>query len=244
MSLASGESKSSGGKKPWLPLGWGVRLTVALLGAGVSFWMASRQNVHSLPALPTFQDRFWLVAPALLEGTAGLLFFFWTATVLQEHKPHPNGKHWTAAKWLLLATWVLTALPSLGQDYAKYLWPSCRLEPWVFRAVFPINLLLFMIFFSAGKCAGEDEQVRPRPAWWMSAWVYLAGAAFLLAFMLPFSSTMIIAVLAVPFLTLILMILVLATSQMRYLARSGQGLGAIAVRMRKGNAPPGREDGE
>jgi len=61
----------------------------------------------------------------------------------------------------------------------------------------------------------------------------------LLVFMLPFSLNMMIAVLAVPFLILVLGILAIATSQMRYLGRSGQGLGlgAIALRARKGRAP-------
>jgi VanZ family protein len=237
MSLASGESKSSCGKKSWLPLSWGVRFALALVGAHFSFWLASRQNVHSLPALPTFLERFWLVAPTLLEGTAGLLFLLWAGTLLQKFKSRPKRKSWTTAKCLLLAPWVLTTLFLLGEDYPKYLWPSYQPVPWMFKAMLPFNLLLFMIFFEAGKSASEDEQVKPRSEWWITAWAYLAGAAVLLVFILPFSLNMMIAVLAVPFLILVLGILAIATSQMRYLGRSGQGLGAIALRARKGQAP-------
>jgi hypothetical protein len=239
MSLATGVIKKNDSKKSWLPLSWGVRFTIAVAGCIASFWLASRQK---LDILPTFNERFGLVVPFFLEWMAGFLLLNWAVFLFQEHKAFSERKRSTTIKWLAFAAWILTAIPCLGADYAKYLWPSYHPQPWMFRAELSINLLFLFIFLSAGESAGGDEQVKPRPEWWIIAWIWLTGAIILLVMILPLSLNVIIALLAAPFLILILAILAITISGMRYLARSGQGLGAIAMRVQKGQQPLKKQD--
>jgi hypothetical protein len=242
MSLATGVSEKNDSKKSWLLLSWGVRFTIAIAGAAVFFWMASRYDAHKLPALPTFHERFWLVAPIVLEWTAGFLLSNWAVFLFRGFNAFSKRKRWTSTKMLAFAAWILTAIPCLGADYMKYLWPSYHPQPWMFRAEFSINFLLLVIFLSAGKNVGGDEQVKPRPEWWITAWIWLTGAIILLVMILPLSLNVIIALLLAPFMILILAVLVITTSGMRYLARSGQGLGAIAMRVQKGQPPLKKQD--
>jgi tetratricopeptide (TPR) repeat protein len=111
---------------------------IAAAGAAISFWMASRQDAHKLPALPTFNERFWLVAPTLFEGTAGILFGIWALLLIREVSARSEPrvissvtaaeaartKRWTTAKWGLFLVFILATVPSLGGNYLKYLWPS------------------------------------------------------------------------------------------------------------------------
>ena len=53
MSLASGESKSSGSKKSWWPQRLGVLFTIAVVAFATRFWLASGHDVHGLHQLPT-----------------------------------------------------------------------------------------------------------------------------------------------------------------------------------------------
>ena len=234
MSMATEESKNSYKRSSWLPLSWGIRVTIAVTGSVVFVWLAIRQKLHFLP---TFSERLGQIAPSVLERMAAVCFLIWAASLFREYAYRLERKHWTPAKWLLFVAWVLTAIPGLGDDYAKYLWPSYRPWPWIFRAEFSINFLMLVLFLSAGKSAGRDEHVKPRPEWWITAWIWLIAAAIQLVMILPVSSTVMTAVLVAPFLILILVILASATSQMRYLARSGLGLRNIAMSVRSGKSP-------
>jgi hypothetical protein len=138
MALASGESKS-GGRKPSEPrLSLDLRFLIAVAGASVSFWLASRQDAHKLPALPTFSERFWLIAPTLLEGVAGIAFLIWVVLLFREAKARSEPKlisgstageaatkkRWAAGKWAGFAVFLLATVLSFGNNYFKYLWPS------------------------------------------------------------------------------------------------------------------------
>jgi hypothetical protein len=138
MSLATGEGKKNGGKNSWLPLSWGTRFILAIAGCIASFWLASRHDVHKLPALPIFHDRLMQVAPVLLEGAVAILFLIWIGLLLREagERATPKiinsataaeaakKKRWTVLKTALFVIYVLATIPSFGGAYFKYLWPG------------------------------------------------------------------------------------------------------------------------
>ena len=150
MSLATGESKKNVSKKSWLPLSWGARFILAIAGCIASFWLASRQNAHNLPALPSFHDRLMLVAPTLIEGAVGILFLIWIGLLIREagERATPKiissataaetakKKRWTAVKTALFVVFILATVPTVGGVYFKYLWPGY--PEWISHAARPI----------------------------------------------------------------------------------------------------------
>jgi tetratricopeptide (TPR) repeat protein len=160
MALAAEESRKSDSKASRPRLSWGLRFIIAATGAAVSFWLASRQNVHNLPALPTFRDRLMQAAPTLLEGALGLFFLIWAGLLFREAEARSTPKlitsttaaeaakkkSWTAVKWVLFAAFILATIPSLGGNYFKYLWPGY--PDWISHAARPVfdMLALFGVF--------------------------------------------------------------------------------------------------
>lgn len=60
-------------------LGWGVRFTIALAGAVVSWWLSfSMLNNLYLPGVSTLGERLWQMAPLILGQLIALVFTFWT----------------------------------------------------------------------------------------------------------------------------------------------------------------------
>jgi Tfp pilus assembly protein PilF len=174
MSLASGESKKNNSKKSWLPLSWGVRFMIAVAGVAVSFWLASRQDVHHLPALPTFQERFWVVAPTLLAGAVGILFLIWIGLLFREagERSTPKiinsataaeaakKKRWTVVKTALFVIYILVTVPSFGGFYFKYLWPGY--PEWISHAARPIfDALTFLGAFVASTRRRRNQKPEP-----------------------------------------------------------------------------------
>ena len=80
MSLASGESKSSGNKKSWRPLSWGVRFTIAVTGFIVTFGLMLRGGTEYVGNTPIQ----WLLAKTFLEGAVLLFFPLWVVKLLWE----------------------------------------------------------------------------------------------------------------------------------------------------------------
>lgn len=131
-------------------LSWNVRFIIALTCAVASFWLASRQNVHKLPPLPTFHERFGLVAPTLFEGAAGILFAIWLVLLIREAGARSTPKlipgesaaettrkkRWTAFKWVTFVVFVLATIAAFGGNYFSYLWPSY--PAWISRSAHPI----------------------------------------------------------------------------------------------------------
>src|ERR1035438_3242311 len=140
MSLATGESKKNVSTKSWLPLSWGARFILAIAGCIASFWLASRQNAHKLPALPSFHDRLMLVAPTLIEGAVGILFLIWIGLLFREAGERATPKiiskatvaeaakmkRWTAVKTALFVVYILSTVPTVGGVYFKHLCPGAR----------------------------------------------------------------------------------------------------------------------
>jgi hypothetical protein len=174
MSLVPKESKKSYGKPSPPQSSWDLRFIVALVGAALSFWLASRQNVHNLPPPPTFNERFLLVAPTLLEGVVGLLFLTWMGLLLREAMASdaprlvPNltvreaakRRCWTAIKWLFFAFLILAIGASLGGDLIRYLWPSYPLR----TSELPIRIVeLFGLFgvFAASLRRRRNQKAEP-----------------------------------------------------------------------------------
>lgn len=150
MSLATEESKKSVSNTSQPRSSWGIRFIVAVAGAALSFWLASRQNVHNLPPLPTFHDRFWLVAPTLFEGAAGVLFLIWIGLLFREAGDRATPKiigsttateavkkkRWTAVKTALFVVYILVTIPFVGGAYFQYLWPGY--PQWISHAARPV----------------------------------------------------------------------------------------------------------
>ena len=138
MLQGSGDTRATSKKKAHQPLSWEARFIVSLTGAVASFWMATRQNVHKFPPLPTFHDRFWVVAPTLAEGAAGVLFAIWLGLLMREAGARATPRlistetaaeaakkrRWTAFKWMTFLVFILAAVASFGGAYFTYLWPS------------------------------------------------------------------------------------------------------------------------
>jgi hypothetical protein len=174
MSLATGESKKNGGKKSWLPLSWGTRFILAIAGCVASFWLASRHDVHKLPALPGFHDRLMQVAPVMIEGAAGILFLIWIGLLFREagERATPKiigsatateatkKKRWTALKTALFVIYVLATIPSFGGAYFKYLWPGYPEQ--ISHATRPIfDVLTFLGAFVGSTRRRRNEKPQP-----------------------------------------------------------------------------------
>jgi Tfp pilus assembly protein PilF len=174
MSLPTRESKKSDSKKSWLSLSWGIRFMIAAAGVAVSFWLASRQDVHHLPALPTFQERFWVVAPTLLAGAVGILFLIWIGFLFREagERATPKiinsetaaeaakNKRWTALKTALFVIYILVTVPSFGGLYFKYLWPGY--PEWISHMTRPIfDALTFLGAFVASVRRNRSQKPQP-----------------------------------------------------------------------------------
>jgi hypothetical protein len=120
------------------PLSLDLQFMIAIAGTIVSFWMASRQDVHKLPPLPSFHDRFFAVAPSLAEGAAGIIFAVWLALLWRKAQARATPrlittetvaetakkKRWTAFKWATFVVFVVATIASFGGVYISYLWPS------------------------------------------------------------------------------------------------------------------------
>lgn len=174
MSLATGENKKNDSKKSWLPLSWGVRFTIAAAGVAVSFWLASQQDVHKLPALPAFHDRLMQVAPTLIEGATGILFLIWIGLLFREagERATPKiinsataaeaakKKRWTALKTALFVTYILVTIPSFGGGYFQYLWPGY--PQWISHAARPVfDALTFLGAFVASVRRNRSQKPQP-----------------------------------------------------------------------------------
>jgi hypothetical protein len=154
MPQATETSKQCDSKTSQPQSNWGFRFILAIAGVIASFWLASRQNAHKLPALPTFHERFWQVAPTLLAGAVGILFLIWLGLLLREAGVRSTPKlissttaaeatkkkRWTNVKWVLFVLFILATVPSLGGEYIKYLWPSY--PEWITHAARPAFDLL------------------------------------------------------------------------------------------------------
>ena len=170
MSLATGEGKKNDSRKSWLSLSWGTQFTIAIAGAVLCFWLASRQDAHHLPALPDFHDRLTAVAPTLIEGAVGILFLIWigllfreagerakpriisSATVAEETKK----KRWTSVRSVLFVVFIVATVPTIGGAYFKYLWPGY--PEWISHATRPI----FDILGPLGALFGSIRRNRSR----------------------------------------------------------------------------------
>jgi tetratricopeptide (TPR) repeat protein len=170
MSQTSAVTQSTVKKAAQKPLSWDVQLLIALTGAIASFWLASRQNAHKLPPLPTFHERFWLIAPTLLEGATGILFAIWLGLLIREAGARSTPKvvpgetaaetarkkRWTAFKWVTFVVFVLATIASFGGDYFRYLWPSY--PAWVSRSAHPIfDLIALLGFFAESYNRGKKQ---------------------------------------------------------------------------------------
>jgi len=174
MSLATEESKKNVSTKSWLPLSWGARFILAIAGCIASFWLASRQNVHKLPALPTFHDRLMLVAPTLIEGAVGILFLIWIGLLFREagERATPKiissstaaeaakKKRWTTVKTALFVVYILVTIPSFGGAYFQYLWPGY--PEWISHAARPIfDVLTFLGAFVGSTRRRRNQKPEP-----------------------------------------------------------------------------------
>ena len=81
MSLASGESKSSGGKKFWWPLSWGVRFTIAVMVSALAWWY--QLYWINGRALTVAQAELFSV-PFLVVSLICVTFPFWIVQLLME----------------------------------------------------------------------------------------------------------------------------------------------------------------
>jgi tetratricopeptide (TPR) repeat protein len=87
MSLASGEDKKNGGKKSWLPLSWGARFTIAVLGT-VIIWWQNLQWMRSSNGCThcTSWDVIWILIQAAIFPLLGLFFLAWTVKLLWKQR--------------------------------------------------------------------------------------------------------------------------------------------------------------
>jgi tetratricopeptide (TPR) repeat protein len=174
MPLATEESKKSANKSSQPQSSWGIRFIIAIAGAALSFWLASRHNVHNLPPLPTFHDRLWLVAPALFEGAVGILFLIWIGLLFREAgeraTPRIIGsttatdaakkKRWSALKTALFVVYILVTIPSFGGAYFEYLWPGY--PQWISHAARPVfDALTFLGAFVGSTRRRRDQKPEP-----------------------------------------------------------------------------------
>jgi len=174
MPLATEESKKSANKSSQPQSSWGIRFIIAIAGAALSFWLASRHNVHNLPPLPTFHDRLWLVAPALFEGAVGILFLIWIGLLFREAgeraTPRIIGsttatdaakkKRWSALKTALFVVYILVTIPSFGGAYFQYLWPGY--PQWISHAARPVfDALTFLGAFVGSTRRRRDQKPEP-----------------------------------------------------------------------------------
>jgi hypothetical protein len=149
MSLATGKSENNDSNSSWLPFSLNVRLAIAIAGAVVSWWLASWHDVRKLQPLPTFNERLWQVAPALLEGAAGIFFVVWILLLIREYKarsarkpaatfpvgeaaqPVQKDKR-AAARWVFLAVYIVVTSIHFSANYIRFLWPAAPL--WITQA--------------------------------------------------------------------------------------------------------------
>ena len=141
MSLATGKSENNDSNSSWLPFSLNVRLAIAIAGAVVSWWLASQHNVRQLQPLPTFNERLLQVAPALLEGAAGIVFVVWILMLIREYKARSARKPTATfpaggaaqpvqkdkravARLVFLAIYMVVASIRFGDGYIRFLWPS------------------------------------------------------------------------------------------------------------------------
>jgi hypothetical protein len=174
MSVATEESKKSVSKASQSRSSWGFRFLVAVVGAAISFWLASRQNVHNLPPLPTLKERLWFVAPTLFEGAVGLVFLIWIGLLFREVGERATPKiignttatevakkrRWTAFRTALFVVYVLVTIPSFGGPYFQYLWPGY--PQWISHAARPIFDVLTVLgaFVSSSR---RRRNQKPQP---------------------------------------------------------------------------------
>jgi hypothetical protein len=175
MSLVTEKSKKSVSKTSRPSTSWVLRFIIAVAGGVASFWLASRQNVHNLPPLPTLKERFWLVAPTLFEGAAGIFFVIWILLLIREYK-NRSAQKWAAnshqdvdathrkreiVKWTFLAVYIVVASLHFSADTIRYLWPSC--PHWIeqsSRGSFDL-LTLAGVFFEV--IFGKQKKSAPKP---------------------------------------------------------------------------------
>lgn len=149
MSLATGKSENNDGNSSWLPFSLNVRLAIAIVGAIVSWWLASRHNVRQLQPLPTFNERLLQVAPALLEGAAGVFFVVWILLLIREFKARSARKATAtfpaggaaqpvkkdkraAARAVFAAIYIVVTSIHFSANYIRFLWPAA--PPWMTQA--------------------------------------------------------------------------------------------------------------
>jgi len=87
MSLATGESKKNDGKASGLPLSWGTRFVIAVVGTvlmwGMNFhWMRSSKGCTAC----TTWDVTWILIQACLIPLMGIFFLIWTLKLLWKQK--------------------------------------------------------------------------------------------------------------------------------------------------------------
>lgn len=174
MSLVTEESKQSERKATRPRLSWDDRFVIALASAVLFFWLASLQNPHNLPPLPTFAERFRVVAPTLLACAVGILCLIWLGLLFREAKSRSTPvlissatageaarrKRWTVVKSSLFVVFILATVPSLGGHYFKYLWPAYpqSISHWA-RPIF--DLLAFLGAFAASTRRRRSQKPQP-----------------------------------------------------------------------------------
>jgi len=87
MSLASGESKSTGSKKSWWPLSWGARFTIALTGTVVLWWWITNwMRSSQVWTAHTAWGGIWIFLKLFLVPLLCLLFLIGTVKLLWEQR--------------------------------------------------------------------------------------------------------------------------------------------------------------
>jgi hypothetical protein len=102
----------------WLNLHWGVRLTIAVTGAVVCFWLPFiLANGLSLSDAQTLNERLWQMAPVFLLQVIGLLFLVWTVKLVMEMS-NRSGKLGNLVAILLMFSFSVFILNSLLTDWS------------------------------------------------------------------------------------------------------------------------------
>jgi tetratricopeptide (TPR) repeat protein len=167
-----------------------VRFAIAITGAVVSWWLASRHNVHQLQPLPTFSERLGQVAPALLEGAAGIFFVVWILLLIREYKARSAPKPTTmfpaggpaqpvekdrraTARWVFLAIYLVAASIRFSAGYIRFLWPAA--PPWIAQSprigfdLLTFSGVIFELIFDTKKKKKRPQQpagsIAPEESW-------------------------------------------------------------------------------
>jgi len=179
MSLATGKSDNNDSNSSWLPCSLNVRLAIAIVGAVVSWWLASQHNVRQLQPLPTFNERLLQVAPALLEGAAGVFFVVWILLLIREYKARsarkaaatfPAGEaaqpvqkdKRAVARAVFAAVYIVVTSIHFSANYIRFLWPAA--PPWITQAprigfdTLTFSGLVFELIFDTKKKRRPQRQ--------------------------------------------------------------------------------------